>query len=61
MPPKIPDLGKIKQIIPPLSSEMHKGQAGMSILRECLKIMKESSTESLFAIGRIGIVGGSEE
>jgi len=28
MPPKIPDLGKIKQIIPPLSSEMHKGQAG---------------------------------
>ncbi|KAG2184534.1 hypothetical protein INT43_000443 [Umbelopsis isabellina] len=28
MPPKFPDLGKIKQLIPPLAPEMHKGQAG---------------------------------
>ncbi|CAM0135776.1 hypothetical protein VKS41_001792 [Umbelopsis sp. WA50703] len=28
MPPKFPDLGKIKQLIPPLVPEMHKGQAG---------------------------------
>ncbi|KAG0744870.1 hypothetical protein G6F57_001981 [Rhizopus arrhizus] len=28
MPPKIPDISKIRQLIPPLSSSMHKGQAG---------------------------------
>jgi hypothetical protein len=28
MPPRIPDLAKIRQIIPPLSHELHKGQAG---------------------------------
>ena len=38
MPPKIPDLGKIKQIIPPLSAEMHKGQAGRSLLRVVCRV-----------------------
>ncbi|KAI7859536.1 H-hydrate dehydratase [Circinella umbellata] len=28
MPSKIPDISKVRQIIPPLSPEMHKGQAG---------------------------------
>lgn len=41
MPPKIPDLGKIKQIIPPLSAEMHKGQAGKSSLRVVCLVVEE--------------------
>ncbi|KAJ8660064.1 YjeF family domain-containing protein [Lichtheimia ornata] len=28
MPSRIPDINKVRQLIPPLSSEMHKGQAG---------------------------------
>ncbi|KAI7892391.1 Ribokinase-like protein [Mucor mucedo] len=28
MPPRIPDIAKVRQLIPPLSQEFHKGQAG---------------------------------
>ncbi|CEG77552.1 Putative YjeF [Rhizopus microsporus] len=28
MPPRIPDIVKVRQLIPPLSKSMHKGQAG---------------------------------
>ncbi|KAI8381163.1 H-hydrate dehydratase [Radiomyces spectabilis] len=28
MPPKIPDINKVRKLIPPLSGELHKGQAG---------------------------------
>lgn len=32
MPPRIPDLAKVRQLIPPLSHELHKGQAGIIYL-----------------------------
>lgn len=28
MPPRIPDIAKVRQLVPPLSQEFHKGQAG---------------------------------
>lgn len=28
MPSRIPDINKVRQLIPPLTGEMHKGQAG---------------------------------
>lgn len=37
MAPKIPDIGKVRQLIPPLSGDLHKGQAGMS---ECCHLAR---------------------
>lgn len=28
MPPRIPDIKLVRQLIPPLTQELHKGQAG---------------------------------
>jgi hypothetical protein len=37
MPPRIPDIAKVRQLIPPLTHEFHKGQAGKVFLAFCKK------------------------
>lgn len=34
MPPRIPDIAKVRQLIPPLSQEFHKGQAGNKVKKK---------------------------
>jgi hypothetical protein len=31
MTPRIPDIAKVRQLIPPLSHHLHKGQAGNAL------------------------------
>lgn len=59
MAAKFPDIKKVRQLIPPLSNAMHKGQAGKNEIYPF--IGRFNWYIEMHNIGRIGVVGGSEE
>jgi ATP-dependent NAD(P)H-hydrate dehydratase len=54
---------QVKRIIPPLSGELHKGQAGelAGTAASPMIITASSLTPSINIPGRVGVVGGSKD